>query len=107
MDKDFILTKIILDELGGLGYTEVWLGRVPNPHWEHGMSNGVVAAPKRRTDWGRRPALWDARKMGSLNCGNGLREADQAQFSLVYDTIPGHYRLTDSGWFPEESVGAW
>lgn len=103
MDNNFILTKIALEELGRLGYREVWLGNVSNPHWEHGMTNGVVAAPK-ISGW--RPALWDA-DLGELSCGNGLREADQAQFSKVYDMIPGHYNLEDGCWLPEENVGGW
>jgi hypothetical protein len=43
MDNAFIRTKLALEELAGLGYTEVWLGNVPNPHWEHGMGDGIVA----------------------------------------------------------------
>jgi hypothetical protein len=103
MDKDFILTKIALEELARLGYREVWLGNVPNPHWEHGMTNGVVAAPKNLSGWW--PALWDA-DLGELSCGNGLTNADQAQFPRVREMIPGHYVLGDV-WLPEEKVGGW
>lgn len=107
MDARFIRTKLALLELGGAGYTEVWLGNVPNPHWEHGMRTGVVASPKMDNGW--RPALWDVseRNFGAMGCGNGLREADQAQFPLVHEMIPGHYLLKNGEWFPEETVGGW
>ena len=54
MDEDFILTKLALEELKSLGYTEAWIGNVPNPHWEHGCGDGIIAAPKRKTDEGRK-----------------------------------------------------
>ena len=98
MDKDFILTKIALEELGKLGYREVWLGNVPNPHWEHGMNNGVVAAPKVSSRWF--PALWDVseRNFGRQGCGNGLKGADQTQRELVREMMPGHYVLKEGCW---------
>lgn len=107
MDARFIRTKLALLELGELGYTEVWLGNVPNPHWEHGMGDGIVAHPSMDSGW--RPLLWDAsdRNFGRLGCGNGLGDADQCQRSLVREMIPGHYRLVDGEWFPEGSVGGW
>lgn len=107
MDKDFILTKIALEELGRLGYREVWLGNVPNPHWEHGMNNGIVAAPKVSSRWF--PALWGVRDQvfGRAGCGNGLKDADQTQCERVREMIPGHYRLEDGRWLPEENVGGW
>lgn len=105
MDAKFIRTKLALLELGEMGYTEVWLGNVPNPHWEHGMGDGVVAAPKSRPVW--RPFLWEARNFGMMGCGNGLKIADQAQFSLVREMAPGHYVLRDGDWFPEGNVGGW
>ena len=106
MDAKFIRTKLALFELGEMGYTEVWLGNVLNPHepWLRQL-NGVVAAPKSRPVW--RPLLWDAKNFGRLSCGNGLKIADQAQFSLVGDMTPGHYVLRDGDWFPEGNVGGW
>lgn len=102
MDESFIRTKLALEQLRELGYTEVWIGRVPNPHWDHGMSNGVVAAPRLRV-WNQ-PALWTVceRNFGPKSCGNGLREADQMQFGLVDRMLRGHYVLKDGCWFPEE-----
>lgn len=107
MDKNFILTKLALLELGEMGYREVWLGNVPNPHWEHGMSNGIVASPKMRPQGF--PSLWGVRErnFGREGCGNGLMGADQTQRELVREMIPGHYRLVDGVWLPEEKVGAW
>jgi hypothetical protein len=101
MDARFIRTRLALEELGSLGYEEVWLGNVPNPHWEHGMNNGVVASPKRFFGW--RPFLWMARErtFGRLSCGNGLKVSDQAQFEKVREMIPGHYVLKDGSWLPE------
>ena len=86
-----------------MGYTEVWIGRVPNPHWEHGMSNGIVAAPKVRPKC--QVALWrvSERTFGDRGCGNGLPASDQMQFSLAYNMMPGHYVLKDGCWFPEET----
>lgn len=103
MDKDFILTKIALEELGKLGYREVWLGNVPNPHWEHGMNNGVVAAPKVRPRGF--PSLLDLseRNFGRQGCGNGLKGADQTQRELVREMMPGHYVLKEGCWFPDET----
>jgi hypothetical protein len=108
MDNDFIWTKLALEELAGLGYTEVWLGNVPNPHWEHGMGNGIVAAPKSNSE-GWWPAVWGVseRIFGPMGCGNGLKEADQVQRSFVREMIPGHYVLKDGCWIPEESSGGW
>lgn len=103
MDASFIRTKLALEELADLGYTEVWIGRVPNPHWEHGMENGVVAAPKCRV-WGS-PAVWRAseRNFGEMGCGNGLRDADECQREHVRKMIPGHYVLREGCWIPEET----
>lgn len=102
MDESFIRTKLALEELRELGYTEVWIGRVPNPHWEHGMGNGIVAAPKLRS--GTLIPLWEVseRTFGQRCCGNGLKEADQMQFGAAYSMMPGHYVLRDGCWFPEE-----
>lgn len=107
MDKKFILTKLALLELGEMGYMEVWLGNVPNPHFEHGMNNGIVASPKVRPRGF--PALWDVseRNFGREGCGNGLKGADQTQRELVREMIPGHYLLKNGEWFPEETVGEW
>jgi len=108
MDNAFIRTKLALEELAGLGYTEVWLGNVPNPHWEHGMGDGIVAVPKSNSE-GWWPAVWRASELifGPMGCGNGLKGADQAQRSFVREMIPGHYLLKDGCWIPEESSGGW
>lgn len=96
MEEDFILTVLGLDELRELGYNEVWIGAVPNPHWQHDFDNFVIASPKiRRGGW---PAVWSANKFGKQNCGNGLSGADQSQNELTRRMTPGHYRLTDGSW---------
>jgi hypothetical protein len=103
MDESFIRTKLALEELKDLGYTEVWLGNVPNPHWEHCMSNGIIAAPRHRICGD--PAVWRAseRNFGELGCGNGLLDADQCQRELVRKMMPGHYVLEDGRWIPGNS----
>ena len=100
MDEDFILTKLALEELKSLGYTEAWIGNVPNPHWEHGMGDGIVVSPKTQK-WGW-PSIWTAShaNFGSMGCGNGLRLADQCQRQTVRRMIPGHYVLVDDSWLP-------
>lgn len=100
MDEDFIRTKFALEELGEMGYTEVWLGRVPNPHWDHGMSTGIVAAPKRNIGWW--PAVWEVseRNFGQKSAGNGLKGADNTFRALVERMIPGYYVLVDGSWLP-------
>lgn len=99
MDASFILTKLALEELREMGYTEVWLGSVPNPHWEHGCSHGIVAAPKRKIGWW--PAVWQVseRTFGQKGSGNGMREADNTFRSRVTEMMPGHYVLVDGSWF--------
>lgn len=100
MNADFIYTKLALEELRKMGYTEVWLGDVPNPHWEHGSSHGIVAAPKRKIGWW--PALWDVSEetFGQNGAGNGLKEADNTFRSKVTQMMPGHYVLIDGEWNP-------
>ncbi len=96
MDEDFILTVLALDELKELGYSEVWIGAVPNPHWDHRGGSFVIASPKRkRGGW---PAVWSAKKFGKQSCGNGLSKADQAQMELTRRMISGYYRLTEGSW---------
>ncbi|NBT57247.1 hypothetical protein EBT16_00525 [bacterium] len=98
MDQKFILTTLGLQELQELGYTEVWIGNVQNPHWTAPPSNAVIASPKRkRGGW---PAVWSAdRYFGKISCGNGLARADQCQKSEVHKMTPGHYRLENETWF--------
>lgn len=98
MDAEFILTKLALEELRRMGYTEVWLGNVPNPHWEHGCSTGIVASPKRKI--GSSPAVWEVSEeiFGQKSAGNGLKRADNTFRSKVAQMIPGHYVLIDGGW---------
>lgn len=96
MEKDFLLTVLGLDELRELGYNEVWIGNVPNPHWQHGCNNFVIASPKRKI--GGWPAVWSAKKFGKQSCGNGLSKADQAQMELARRMISGYYRLTEGSW---------
>ena len=101
MDESFIRTKLALEELSRMGYSEVWLGNVPNPHWDHGMTTGIVAAPKRdEMGW---PRLWSASEanFGMKSAGNGLRAADNMFRSLVSKMMPGHYVLVDGCWNPE------
>jgi hypothetical protein len=99
MGDDMILTKLALDELQELGYTEVWLGPVCNPHWpNHFNGQSVIAAPSRRKDgW---PALWSTSEnvFGKMVCGNGLKAADHCQRGNVRKMKPGHYRLEQETW---------
>jgi hypothetical protein len=99
MDDDMILAKLALDELQELGYTEVWIGPVDNPHWpDHFNGQFVIAAPRRRRDgW---PALWSASEevFGKMACGNGLKNADHCQRANVRRMKPGHYRLAQGTW---------
>ena len=97
MDQKFILTTLGLQELEELGYREVWIGRVDNPHWSDPPSNGIIASPKRRREgW---PAIWSAEKyFGKTSCGNGLFEADQCQKSEVRNMMAGHYVLEGGAW---------
>jgi hypothetical protein len=97
MDADFILTKLLLEELRKMGYTEVWLGDVPNPHWMHGCSHGVVSSPK-RMDFCGWPSLWSVSQIfGQNSCGNGLANADQTFRSGVRGMISGYYALNEAG----------
>ncbi len=99
MDDEMILVKLALDELQELGYTEVWIGSVDNPHWiRHGNGQFVIASPRRRKDgW---PALWKADDdvFGQLMCGNGLKNADHCQRVNVRKMRPGHYKLIQGSW---------
>lgn len=101
MDTDFILTKMALEELRKMGYREVWLGNVDNPHWNHGCSHGIVASPRRReSGW---PALWQASEQtfGRQGAGNGLGKADNTFRTNVSQMISGHYVLIDGQWNPD------
>lgn len=98
MDSEFVLTALGLEELKQMGYEEVWIGDVTNPHWpRHGCDNFVIAAPKRKHEgW---PALWAAKKyFGKTDCGNGLLKADQSQKSMARKMTPGHYKLKSDHW---------
>jgi len=97
MDQKFILTTLGLQELEELGYREVWIGRVDNPHWPDPPENAIIASPKRKKEgW---PAVWSAeRYFGATSCGNGLPKADQCQKPEVRNMMPGHYRLEDGAW---------
>lgn len=101
MDADFIYTKMALEELRRMGYTEIWLGDVPNPHWDHGMNTGIVATPKRNIGWW--PAVWEASEetFGQKSAGNGLKEADNTFRSKVAQMMHGHYVLIDGEWNPD------
>jgi hypothetical protein len=103
MDERFIRTKLALEEIRELGYTEVWIGSVSNPHWPEALDSFVIACPKRRV--ANYPAIWSVseRNFGPMSCGNGLRQADQCQRELVRKFLPGHYVLRDGCWFPEET----
>lgn len=97
MNKEFILTLLALDELKNMGYLEVWIGNVPNPHWpRHGIDNFIIASPKNRIN--NSPAVWslDENHFGKQSAGNGLSQADQSQRD--HKLISGHYRLVDDNW---------
>lgn len=96
MDKEFILTVLALNELGKMGYNEVWIGNVKNPHWpNHLMDNFIIASPPQRI--GGCPAVWSLSEeiFGKKSCANGLRESDQIQRSEVRNMKPGHYKFSD------------
>ena len=103
MDKEFILTILALDELKGLGYKEVWIGQAENPHSPFRSYSSIIAAPKveDRCGW---PALWrvSEQNFGKLHCGNGLKDADQAQISNVNRLMPGHYEILGEKWQKRE-----
>jgi hypothetical protein len=95
MDKKFILTVLVLDELQKMGYNEVWIGKVENPHWTHKIDNFLICAPPREiSNW---PALWALSEsvFGKQSCGNGLKNADQAQRPEFRNMISGHYKFSD------------
>jgi hypothetical protein len=95
MDKKFILTVLVLDELQKMGYNEVWIGKVENPHWIHGFGDILICSPPRRI-WNL-PALWTLSEdiFGRQSCGNGLKNADQAQRPEFRNMTSGHYKFSD------------
>ena len=106
-EKSFIGLVALLAECKKRGYTELWLNH-ENPHWSHSSCTGmIVAAPKQRC--GSWPAVWDLHYnpqirelLGEQSCGNGLREADQAQYHNMSKNIsPSHYLLVGDDWLLE------
>lgn len=108
-EKAFICLLQVLEKCKRWGYTEVWINHV-NPHWTNSSTGGmIVAAPKQRNS---SPALWglgyhplEREMLGSMSCGNGLKFADQMQFSLVgknYDAQ--YYRLCNGKWLTEQEI---
>lgn len=100
MDSDFILTVMALDEIKSLGYQEVWIGSVGNPHWDHNIDNFIIASPKKRKcGW---PALWACSEkiFGKMSCGNGLSKADQMQRD-GRRLQKGHYKLIEEQWIKQ------
>lgn len=98
MDNAFVFTVLALGELKELGYREVWIGNVPNPHWKnHGHQGCIIASPKRKKDgW---PAIWSVgRYLGKHACANGFSKADQAFKENARLMEPGHYKLNCGRW---------
>ena len=88
---------MILDGLGEMGYEEVWLGE-GCVHWTQAYSGLVIASPKQRKyGW---PNVWRLdSKYGEMSCGNGLKEADQAQYRWISEPLKGHFvRNGDGTW---------
>jgi hypothetical protein len=105
--KSFIGLVALLAECKKRGYKELWLN-CANPHWISNSCIGmIIAAPKRRH--GSWPAVWDLQYvphvgelLGEQGCGNGLKNADQAQYNDLYKNIPpSHYVLVDGDWLLE------
>jgi hypothetical protein len=98
MEKDFVLTILLLDELKEMGYEEVWLGNIPNPYCDFfASSNCILASPPRRL--GSWPSVWYlSDRWGEPSCGNGLKEADNTFRSGVRLTMPGHYKIKGETW---------
>lgn len=105
-EKTFVGLIQLLAVLKKRGYTEVWLN-ADNDHWGRNMQGMIVAAPKRRH--GSWPAVWDlhyvpqvGEVLGKMSCGNGLKNADQAQYHDMSKNIPpSHYVLIDGDWLLE------
>jgi hypothetical protein len=106
-EKSFIGLVALLAECKRRGYKELWLN-CPNPHWTNSSCEGmIVAAPKRRH--GSWPAVWDLHYvpqvrelLGRQSCGNGLKNADQAQYHDMDKNIPpSHYVLVENDWLLE------
>jgi hypothetical protein len=106
-EKSFIGVIQLLATLKKRGYTEVWLNH-RNSHWQSGRDSCqgmIVAAPKCR--YGSWPAVWNLHYdslirgvLGKQSCGNGLKEADQAQYYDMDKNIPpSHYVLVNNEWF--------
>lgn len=101
MDSDFILTIMALEEIKNLGYNEVWIGKVENPHCDYTCDNFIIASPKQRKyNW---PALWSCSEkvFGEMGCGNGFRLADQMQRSNVRSLQKGYYKLVEDQWIKQ------
>jgi hypothetical protein len=105
--KSFAGLVALLAECKERGYTEVWLN-CSNPHWTDSSCVGmIVAAPKRK--YGGWCAVWDLHRdpqihglLGKMGCGNGLKDADQAQYDDLSRNIPpSHYVLVDGDWLLE------
>jgi hypothetical protein len=108
-EKTFIGLIHLLAELKKRGYTEVWLNH-PSPHWSGDGSGAIVAAPKRRR--GSWPAVWDLHYdpligglLGRMSCGNGLKNADEAQYNDMSKNIPpSYYKLVGEEWLTQEEL---
>lgn len=103
-EKSFICLIQVLEKCKRWGYTDVWFNHA-NPHWTNSSCMGmIVAAPKHRKGCGN--GLWslgydplEREVLGSMGCGNGLKEADQGQWNHVSKNIPpSHYKLIDGEW---------
>jgi len=86
----------ILAALKRVGYKEVWINTT-HPCWNHWPMGVIVARPRqwnrdhRSGDW---PSLWHLPLPWlEMACGNGLNDADQAQFRGIDDIPAGHYNL--------------
>ena len=109
-EKTFIGLQRLLLVLKERGYTEVWLNH-KNNHWTMSDCRGmVIAAPKQRK--GSWPAVWDLHYdplirglLGKQGCGNGLKNADQAQYDDVSKNIPpSYFKLVDGQWLTQEEM---
>ena len=108
-EKTFIGLQAVLMECKRRGYTEVWLNH-PNPHWKGHEDGAIVAAPRRKH--GGSPAVWDLHYdpvirgvLGNMSCGNGLADADEAQYNDMSKNIPpSYYKLVNDEWLSKEEL---
>ena len=103
-EKSFLCLVQVLDKCKRWGYTNVWFNH-RNPHWTHSDCNGmIVAEPRLRNGsgiplWGLGYDPLERDVIGSMGCGNGLKDADQGQWYHVGKNFPSaHYALVNGLW---------